>query len=188
MKRRKAGRYRNERKRAIGILKAEEVKLTDKERAELERIVRQHKSPQRLVRRAKIILKAGEGRSNREIARQMETDRWTVNWWRKRWLKNEKKLESVQTEGVDEKALKGVIREALSDDPRTGAPSRFTAEQIVQMVAVACEKPEESGRPVSNWTPRELKEEVIKRGIVETISVRSVGRFLKSGGSKATQG
>src|SRR5207249_986229 len=50
-----------------------------------------------------------------------------------------------------------------------------------EIVAVACEAPTDSGRPVSHWTPREVAEEVRKRGIVETISTRSVGRFLKSG-------
>ena len=135
-----------------------------------------------------MILKMGDGTSNREIARQMGKGRWTATGWRKRWLKMGSKLEAAQAEGVEEKELKRVIEEALSDEPRTGAPARFTAEQIVQIVAVACEKPEQSARPVSNWTPRELKEEVLKRRIVETISVRSVGRFLKSGGSKTTQG
>ena len=106
--------------------------------------------------------------------------------WRKRWLNKRAKLEAAQAVGGEEKALKRVIEEALKDEPHTGAPPRFTAEQIIQIVAVACEKPEDSGRAVSNWTPREVKEEVVKRGIVETISVRSVGRFLKSGGPKAT--
>jgi putative transposase len=47
-------------------------------------------------------------------------------------------------------------------------------------MALACEPPEASGRPISHWTPRELADEAIKRGIVETISERQVGRFLKS--------
>jgi putative transposase len=53
---------------------------------------------------------------------------------------------------------------------------------------VGCEDPADSGRPVSHWTPREVAEEVRKRGIVETISTRSVGRFLKSGGFAAPSG
>jgi hypothetical protein len=48
-------------------------------------------------------------------------------------------------------------------------------------VAVACEPPEESGRPISHWTSRELADEVKKRRIVAAISPRSVGRFLKRG-------
>ena len=121
-----------------------------------------------------MILKMGEGTSNREIARQMGKGRWTATGWRKRWLKMKPKLEAAQAEGVEEKALKRVVEEALSDEPRTGAPPRFTPEQIVQIVALGCERPEDSGRPISEWTPRELKEEVVKRGIVGTISVRSV--------------
>jgi Homeodomain-like domain len=54
--------------------------------------------------------------------------------------------------------------EALTDRPRSGTPATFTAEQIVQMVAAACEEPGESGRPVSHWTPREVAAEVRKRG------------------------
>ena len=52
-------------------------------------------------------------------------------------------------------------------------------EQVVQIVAIACEECEKSDRPVSHWTPSELADEAIKRGIVEKISPRSVGRFLK---------
>lgn len=153
----------------------------------LEQIVQRHTSPQRLARRAKIILKISEGTSVRQTARQMEIERDTVIAWRNRWLKKKEKLEAAQAEGSEKNALKRVIEEALSDEARTGAPPRFTAEQIVRIVAVACEKPEDSGRPISHWTPRELKEEVVKRGIVDEISVRSVGRFLKSGGPKTTQ-
>ena len=58
----------------------------------------------------------------------------------------------------------------------------------MQIVAVACRAPCESGRPISRWTPREVADEVRKRGIVETISTRSVGRFLKSGRFEAAPG
>jgi putative transposase len=97
-------------------------------------------------------------------------------------------LEPMEADGSPEKALTTMIVEALTDHPRSGTPATFTAEQIVQMVAVACEDPADSGRPVSHWTPREVAEEVRKRGIVETISTRSVGRFLKSGRFTAASG
>ena len=90
-------------------------------------------------------------------------------------------------EGSD-KALTTMIEGALADQPRAGTLATFTAEQIVQIVAVACEDPADSGRPVSHWTPREVAEEVRKRGLIETISTRSVGRFLKSGGFTAPSG
>ena len=77
-------------------------------------------------------------------------------------------------------ALREAIEEVLSDLPRAGCGGTFTAEQIAQIMAVACEPPENSGRPVTHWTPRELADEVIERGIVPSISVRHVGRFLKA--------
>ncbi len=77
-----------------------------------------------------------------------------------------------------------VVEEMLSDKARAGAPTTFSAEQIVQITAIACEKPEDSERPISHWTARELADEALKRRIVEQISPRSVGRFLKSGGLK----
>ena len=43
---------------------------------------------------------------------------------------------------------------------------------------------EDSGRPITHWTPPELADEAKKRGIVESISPRSVGRFLGRGGLK----
>jgi len=68
----------------------------------------------------------------------------------------------------------------LTDKKRPGAPGTFTFEQFVQIMALACERPTESDRPVSAWTPSELADEAVKRGIVKQISPRTVGRFLKS--------
>lgn len=78
-----------------------------------------------------------------------------------------------------------MIVEALPDHPRPGTPATCTAEQIVQIGAVACAAPADSGRPVSPWTPREVAEEVRKRGSVAAISTRSGGRLLQSGRSPA---
>jgi putative transposase len=81
-----------------------------------------------------------------------------------------------------------MIVEALTDHPRSGTPATCTAAQMVQMVAVACEDPTDSGRPLSHWTPREVADEVRKRGMVETISPRSVGRVVTSGRLTAASG
>ena len=71
--------------------------------------------------------------------------------------------------------------ELLSDLPRAGVTPTFSAEQLTMIIAVACELPEESGRPVTHWTPRELVDEVVKRGIVDSISPRHIDRLLKGG-------
>ena len=77
--------------------------------------------------------------------------------------------------------------ERLQDAERPGAPATFSLEQILQLFAIACEKPETYGRPISHWTPRELTLEVVKQGIVETISPRHVGRLLEEATLKPHQ-
>jgi len=91
--------------------------------------------------------------------------RKTVSQWQARWLA-----------GSD---CSAPAAERLSDVARCGAPARITAEQICAIVALACERPAESDRPVTHWSQQELADEAMKRGIVERISQRSVGRFLK---------
>jgi putative transposase len=157
------------------------VQLTTRQRTCLEQIIRRQTSPQRLVRRAKILLALETGANECHVMRQMHLNRETVRVWRRRWLAFAPKLEQLETDEGSDKALSTMIVEALTDHPRPGTPATFTAEQIVQIVAVACEDPADSGRPVSHWTPREVAEEVRNRGIVATISTRRVGRFLKSG-------
>jgi putative transposase len=76
-------------------------------------------------------------------------------------------------------ALEAAIEDVLSDNPRSGCPATFAPEQIARIIAVACEPPADSGRPVTHWSPTELAEEVVARGIVPSISVRHIGRFLK---------
>ncbi len=77
--------------------------------------------------------------------------------------------------------------ERLQDAERSGGPSTFSLEQILQLFAIACEQPEDYGRPISHWTPRELADEVSKQGIVETISPRHVGRLLAEADLKPHQ-
>ena len=164
------------------------VQLTARQRACLEQIARRQTSPQRLVRRAKILLALETGATQCHVMRQMHLNRGTVQMWGRRWCALAPTLEPMEADEGSDKALTSMIVGALADHPRAGTPATFTAEQIVQIVAVACEDPADSGRPVSHWTPREVAEEVRKRGIIKTISTRSVGRFLKSGGFAAPSG
>lgn len=73
----------------------------------------------------------------------------------------------------------------LSDAYRSGTPPTFSAEQVVEIIALACEAPSDSERPVSHWTPKEIAAEAVKRKIVESISPQSVERFLKGSRAKA---
>jgi len=157
------------------------VVLSDRLRAVLEHLARRQTSSQRLVRRLQIVLATAAGHATAVIARQHGLDRSTVRTWRTRWLVLAPRLEAAITAGDDDRLLARLVTDALDDAPRSGAPPTFSAEQVVQIVALACEPPPGSDRPVSHWTPRELADEAVKRAIVPTISPRSVGRFLGSG-------
>lgn len=161
--------------------KAAAIDLSAKQQQCLHDIARQTTNPYRLVRRASIILAAANGESNSAIGRQWQLDRNQVRYWRSRWLSDVKKLTLCEQSEHAEVDLKQQVLTTLSDEPRPGTPSTFTPEQVVQMVAIACEEPSASGRPVNHWTPEELADEAIKRGIVSSISASSVRRFL--GGS-----
>ena len=160
------------------------LQLTEPQRAILEEMVRCRTRPQYEVMRATIILQAAAGACNQLIADHLQIDAQTVRLWRRRWAHTSAQLADIEAAG-DEKALRACIGTVLADAPRSGRPATFTPEQLCHLVAVACESPEASGCPVSHWRPRELAEEVIKGGIVDRISTRSVGRFLKRSGFKA---
>jgi putative transposase len=144
----------------------------------LEQMVRRTTSAQRLVKRAQIILEAFKGTSNTKISQHQHMDYETVRRWRDRWRAAESRLQAIEATG-EPKLLRQAIEVLLTDAPRPGAPGTFTLEQFMRIIALACEKPEAADRPVSSWTPRELADEAVKRGIVEQISPRTVERFLK---------
>jgi putative transposase len=160
----------------------QQISLTPEQRAVLERLLRQASCPQALARRARIVLAAASGAHNQQIASELGCAFNTVRLWRRRWAEG---TEQLSHEGISERELRAAVAEVLADAARPGRPDTFTAEQIVQIIALACSPPAESERPVTAWTPRELADEASKRGIVSSISPRSVGRFLKAGGAEA---
>lgn len=168
--------------------KAIQISVSDRQRAVLERWVRSRAdTPYRLVERARMVLLAAEGMSNAEQGRVLGVDRQRPRRWRQRWLLAQPSLANAEDKGVSDRDLAALVAEVLDDRPRPGGPPTFSAEQIAMFIAIACETPEDSGRPVSRWTPREVAEEAIKRGVVKTISARHVDRLLKGGISDRTR-
>lgn len=157
------------------------IVLSPPQRAVLDRLLRQSSCPQALVRRAKIVLAAADQR-NEPIARQLGCSVTTVRLWRTRWAAALSILAVAEAVPHD---LAGAIATVLADAPRSGTPDTFTAEQIVQILNLACTPPPDANRPVQAWTARELADEAVTRQIVTSISPRSVGRFLKSGPAQA---
>jgi putative transposase len=160
------------------INQAELINLSSRQETLLQQIVRGTTNPYRLVRRAKLIIAAASGESNSSISRRLELDREQVRLWRQRWRGATDKLAAAEEQQITDKKLMALIEQILGDNPRPGTTKFFSVEQVVQIVAIACESPEKSERPVSHWTSRELADEALKRGIVEKISPRSAGRFL----------
>jgi putative transposase len=152
----------------------------------LEAKARAPKTSQQLAERIRIVLRSLQGQLNRKTAEQMSVDPQRVSRWRRRWFEVQDRLQEAESNGATDKELEALVSFALSDRYRSGVKPKFTAEQIAQMIAVACEDPKESGFPVSHWTAKEVAVEVVRRGIVESISVRQLGRFLKGKRSPAS--
>jgi transposase len=145
----------------------------------LERLKRAKKTSQELAERARIVLLSAGGLNNRQQARQLGVDRQRVRRWRGRWAEQQERVREAEREGATDGDLEGLIRRVLADEPRCGGPPTFTPEQVTDIIALACERLDESGIPLSHWTSAELAREAVKRGIVDSISPRQVGRFLE---------
>ena len=155
--------------------RATQVRLSEKEQEGLTRISRRYRSEQQVALRARIVLGAGQGQSNAQIARELAINVDTARLWRDRW---------VGLQGIDLDTLS--IAERLQDAPRPGVKPQITTQQRCQIAALACEAPAKAGRPISQWTGREIADEVIARGILKQISPRHAARLLKKGGSNRT--
>jgi putative transposase len=162
------------------------VVLSPRVQSLLQRLRSRQTACQRLVRRVSILLTLAADPCIEAAAKLLRLTRLTVRQWRDRWLEAATELDKAEGRLRCDQQLSSFIQEILDDIPRPGVPATFGPEQIVGIVAVACELPEKSGRPISHWTSRELADEVVKRRIVPRISPRSVGRFLKGGRSPAS--
>jgi putative transposase len=165
--------------------KAAKVVITERQQVILRQMVRSRSCARGLAPRARIILLAFDRLQDGPIAERLGCERHGVGSWRRRWADAFEALVRIEClEGVS--ALATAIEAAPSDNPGPGCPGTFAPDQVARIIAVACEPPEDSGRPVTHWTPTELAEEVVARGIVPAISVRHVGRFLKVPNSSLT--
>lgn len=150
------------------IPKAKVVNLSDAERQGLEKLTKRHQIGQQIALRARIVLAAADGRKNKEIVEKYQVTADTTRLWRNRWVD----LQDISLADLS-------IEDRLQDAPRPGAPAKITADQRCQIEALACEKPENAERPITQWSAREIADEVKKRQIVEEISPRHAARLLK---------
>lgn len=158
--------------------KAAKILITERQQEILQTLRNAVTAPARLRQRAALILLAFEGRRNDEIAQEVGLAPEPVGLWRRRWACACDRLIVIECSET-RATLRRAIEAALSDEPRPGAPAKFTAEQVTRILAVACEPPAKSGRPITHWTAHELADEVMRRGIVASISPSQVGRYLR---------
>ncbi len=151
--------------------RAAKIDLTEEEHVGLERLVRALSTPQQLALRARIILLASDGLGIEETAERLGVWRKTVSVWRARWLSGA--------------GVRGAVADRLRDAPRCGGPDRITAEEVCAIIALACKPPKDCGLPLSHWSASDLAREAVKRGLVDRISPRHAGRFLKRSRSQA---
>lgn len=159
--------------KAVPRLAPKPLTLEPAEREHLQQLINRHHTPQQLALRASIILLADAGQNHGEIARQLMISRKMARLWRERWL--------------ERRATDMPIVERLQDAERKGAPATFELEQILHLFKLACDDPGTYNRPISQWSARELADELIQQQIVTTISPRHVRRLLAEADLKPHQ-
>jgi len=106
--------------------------LSAEQRAELNRLIKAPSTPQKIVRRARIIRLAAEGHDNQKIAGELETSHVTVGLWRQRFV---------------DLGLAG-----LEEAPRSGRPAEIGTAQINKVLAEVVQPPKGRGR----WSCRTM--------------------------------
>ena len=114
------------------------IVLTAEERKQLERWSRGRLTPQRLGLRSKIILLAAEGRTNKQIIRELDTNPVTVGRWRSRFA-------LLRVDGI------------RKDAPRPGRKPRIPASVVRKIVDTTLR---ERPRGETHWSTRTLAERV----------------------------
>jgi len=136
------------------IRQAPKVWLSQEDRDDFERFARSRTLPVRKVERARIILRAGNGQDNQQIAEQEGLSRQMVGQWRQRFV----------TQGS----------KGLDDRPRTGRPARIQSPTIEKIVRLTTQS-----TPVAatHWSTRTLAG-------VSGVSASTIGRVWRAHGLK----
>jgi transposase len=119
------------------------------------------------VLRARIILAAARGVSNAQTAADLGVHVDTVRKWRRRFW---------------QRRLAGLV-----DLPRSGRPRIFSAVQVAEVKALACELPTDHDLPLAKWSCSDLAAEATRRGVVDSVSASTVRRWLHADAIKPWQ-
>jgi transposase len=109
------------------------LSIGQSERAQLVSWSKRPKTAQALAMRARIVLRAAEGRNNTQIAQTVSTTKQTVGKWRQRYL----------DQGLD----------GLLDEARPGTPRKLSDEQVERVMTRTLESQPEAA---THWSTRDM--------------------------------
>ena len=115
---------------------ARKIEVSDEDRETLHKWKKSPRTPQKLVRRADIILAAAEGLNNKAISERGLGSEQTICLWRKRY------------------AERGI--EGLQDEPKPGRPRRIGQDKTAEIVATTLTPPQ----GMTHWSARRLAKQV----------------------------
>lgn len=160
------------------------IAMSERQYRLLEKESRKRTVPIQYRERIEILLRASKGESNGQIKRELGLALNTVKCWRKRWSESYAALSTFeqgpQGQGVSDGELLKQMLCVLKDAPRSGAPQTISLAQKRQIVALACQKPEQFGIPITSWTHQLLAQVAVQEGILAKVSPRHVGTILKN--------
>lgn len=145
----------------------------------LDTLILKRSLPASLKQRVQIALLSSQGCTNQVISEKVGLHYNNVAVWRNRFLETIPILNEIEV--VSPEKLIDIIQELFTDKHRSGCHSKFTQEQIIKIIDLACKSPSEFDYEVSQWSLTLLVREIKKQGIAEQISVGTVHRFLKMG-------
>ena len=135
--------------------------LSPEQRAELEQVVKSGNAPARVQNRARILLltdrSQGDFRTDAHVAQGLLCTQGTVLTIRHRFLNDG-------------------MHAALFEKPRPGATPKITGDIEAHITVLACSDPPEG---FARWTVRLLRERVIELGLLDSVSVPTIGERLK---------
>jgi transposase len=140
------------------------IHLNGHEKQTLRRLQRTATTERRLADRARIILWTAEWVAVDTIAERLDIHRDTVIVWRQRFQQGQDQGQAL----IDH----------LRDRPRSGRPRQFSAGQVTQIQAIACEKPAELQLPLSRFSVGEIVVWIRQADVVPTISRSTAWRLL----------
>ena len=143
------------------------IVLSEDDRAALEARVRCYTSSHAEVVRAKIVLLAADGLSNKVISLRLDICVDSVSRWRKRFC---------------QAGLGGLV-----DRPRSGRPRVFDASVMAGVKAMACEHPRRRGVGLSRWSSADLAAQAVAEGLTGSLSAATVRRWLSQDAIKPWQ-